>query len=455
MQIVNVRVENIKGVRLVEFHPNKTATLIGGKNRQGKSSLLDAICMAIGGKRLAPARPLRDGQERGEVVVDVKGNPEDGTQDLRIKRTFVRREDGSVDSDLIITSTDNFKAASPQKTLNDLIGVIGFDPLAFLSKSPKEQADALRELVGVDTSDIDSKRAGLYAKRQEIGVRGKEAASAAAQSPERPLPEGEDLEAVNAKLAAADAVNKDRDALGAAVGQFDFEVKSTERLLSQAESTVARLEAELAKARESVAGLTEMVATRKKRLEEAKATYEAAPSANVADLHAALSIAHQRKAARDVNANREKLLAKAAQLRKEYADLTKQIEACDVEKSERVAKIKWPLQGLDFNEAGVLWDGRPLEQASTAEQIRVSVAIAAASGRKLNCLFFREGSLLDDEMLETVVKLGAEYGCQLFIELVGENDINHVTIKGGEVSKIDPTVAPSPLDVSEEEPEFS
>ena len=43
MQILKVRAENFKGLRLVEIEPKQGTTVIGGANRAGKSSILDAV----------------------------------------------------------------------------------------------------------------------------------------------------------------------------------------------------------------------------------------------------------------------------------------------------------------------------------------------------------------------------------------------------------------------------
>ena len=59
--IVELQVENFKRVSAVTLRPNAGVTTISGRNGQGKSSTLDAIQAALGGKSAAPSKPVPTG----------------------------------------------------------------------------------------------------------------------------------------------------------------------------------------------------------------------------------------------------------------------------------------------------------------------------------------------------------------------------------------------------------
>ena len=59
MHITELRAENIKRLVAVRVKPDGSLVVVGGNNGQGKTSLLDSIAMALGGKDLMPAEPLR------------------------------------------------------------------------------------------------------------------------------------------------------------------------------------------------------------------------------------------------------------------------------------------------------------------------------------------------------------------------------------------------------------
>ena len=57
MKINRLEIENVKRIHAVMIEPSKDGlTIIGGKNRQGKSSVLDAIAWALGGNKYKPTQ---------------------------------------------------------------------------------------------------------------------------------------------------------------------------------------------------------------------------------------------------------------------------------------------------------------------------------------------------------------------------------------------------------------
>ncbi len=56
VKIASLELENVKRIHAVELEPAQDGlTVIGGKNAQGKTSVLDAIAWALGGDKMKPA----------------------------------------------------------------------------------------------------------------------------------------------------------------------------------------------------------------------------------------------------------------------------------------------------------------------------------------------------------------------------------------------------------------
>jgi len=70
MKLVRLFAENIKRLKAVEIVPKGAVVEIRGKNGAGKSSVLDSLCMAIGGKSASPSKPIRIGEEEAVVVAE-------------------------------------------------------------------------------------------------------------------------------------------------------------------------------------------------------------------------------------------------------------------------------------------------------------------------------------------------------------------------------------------------
>ena len=60
-KITSLELENIKRIKAVQISPTETGmTVIGGKNGQGKTSVLDAIMWILGGERYRPNLKEKD-----------------------------------------------------------------------------------------------------------------------------------------------------------------------------------------------------------------------------------------------------------------------------------------------------------------------------------------------------------------------------------------------------------
>ena len=132
------------------------------------------------------------------------------------------------------------------------------------------------------------------------------------------------------------------------------------------------------------------------------------------------------------NAARDKQAQKEA-LRGEYKTLTERLEALDKTKAKALEAATFPVVGLGFDDTGVTYQGVPFSQASSAEQIRVSVAMAMAMNPKLRVLRIKDGSLLDADAMEALRAQVAENDFQLWVERVGNADDGAILIEDGEV----------------------
>jgi DNA repair ATPase RecN len=155
-------------VKIIRLAVESDVVVIGGQNGAGKTSVLDAIAYAIGGKRLCPAKPLREGTKKGSVEVDLG--------EMKVVRTFTRSpKSGEVKSEIVVTETGGGVVSSPQALLDRLVGDLSFDPLEFTRMRPEEQVKVLRQVAGVDTSAVDKEISAAYEARKAIGVAVKQA----------------------------------------------------------------------------------------------------------------------------------------------------------------------------------------------------------------------------------------------------------------------------------------
>ena len=62
VKINQLELENVKRIKAVKVEPSQNGlTIVGGRNKQGKTSVLDAITWALGGEDFRPSKAQREG----------------------------------------------------------------------------------------------------------------------------------------------------------------------------------------------------------------------------------------------------------------------------------------------------------------------------------------------------------------------------------------------------------
>lgn len=72
VKITLIEIENSKRIKAFKAHPAENGlTVIGGRNGQGKTSVLDNIAWALGGEKYRPSQPQREGSQAIATRVSV------------------------------------------------------------------------------------------------------------------------------------------------------------------------------------------------------------------------------------------------------------------------------------------------------------------------------------------------------------------------------------------------
>lgn len=434
MKIIRLTASNVKRLKAVEIAPQGHVVTITGRNGSGKSSTLDAIQYALAGKDAICREPLRRGEKKGMVECDLG--------EYVVRRTFTEGGGGT----LTVRAPDGAIYPSPQALLDRLNGRLTFDPLAFARMDPKQQAETLRGLLGLDFAAQEAERARIYAERTAVNAAGKALRARYDAMPHHPdAPEAEvsaseilaeqeqaqrrnekvrDLRArADAKRDRASACERARLSAAASVDEAKAEIVRWQKVLAERERELAAAttEAENAKA--------EAVATMQDASE---------PEQDLAPFRA--RIAEVEATNRKVRENRARaeLGRELDQRRAESQRLTDAIEAIDRAKAEAIAAARMPVEGLGFDATGlVTLHGLPFDQASQAEQIKVSVAMGLALNPTLKVLLVRDASLLDADSLALVAQMAQEADAQVWLEEVESDDPCAIEIVDGAVKGAD------------------
>lgn len=438
MKIVKLSSENVKRLVAVSIAPDGNIITIGGKNGAGKTSVLDSIAYALGGAGLVPSEPIRRGETSARIDIDLG--------DILVTRKFRRQRGtctcesqtagehpsscgihvlGETTSTLEVTSKDGAKYPSPQAMLDKLLGKLTFDPLAFSRETPKQQRETLRTLAGIDVSALDREKADALARRKRIQSKLTEAEvrfkgmAVYMNTPAEEVSSDEVsnamLEAERLRVAASDAQKT--------VDRFEANVIACTRSIAEADERIAQLTAQLESARKSRDQYEDERKQSRSNLDAVTAELEAAQKAvpDVAELRKKLEETEETN--RRVRANRAHDAARDAvkALEVELEAETKAVEDAETKKRQTLEAAKYPIPGLGLSDDGVTWNGLPFEQASTAEQLRVSVAMGLAMNPALRVLLIRDGNALDSDSMKLVAEMAEKADAQVWVERVAES----------------------------------
>lgn len=448
MRITALSITNFKRIRDIAIRPDvdRTLILLGGRNAQGKSSVLDALTAAFGGKRSQPLDPVRHGTEQAEINVELDGG------ELSIKRVI------QPGGESVIEVRDRFGAVkAPQAVLDKLVAGRFLDPLSFLQLPAKEQRATLMKLIegAGRIAGLNEKRQRAFDRRTEVGRDLKKAEGELARLPEPKLESPIDVAALMAEGKQLDEARRVADALRRTHEQCQRETDQAKATLASINSQRAKIEAEIERLKAEVVALgiksaewsqdVETCATTeaaaRAKVEEADAQLEAhAPRREQLDAELARADAHNRAvyAAEAQAKRRNDAEAEVTKLRKEVEDLAAMLAKIDERKAEILSAAKLPVPGLGVTDDGIELDGVPFAQASDAEQWRVALALAIAGSPDLDDVWIRDGALLDDESLELVAKQALAAGKRPWIERVSDRDPGVIVIDDGTVKEVRP-----------------
>lgn len=368
--INKLEIENVKRVKAVKLEPSAAGlTIVGGRNNQGKTSVLDGITWALGGDRYRPSQPQREGsvvppflhvELSNGVVVERKGK----------------------NSDLKVIDKTGNKAG--QQLLNEFIEQLALDLPKFMQSTSKEKANTLLQIIGVGPQlyDLEQKEKELYNQRLTIGQIADQKKKFAAEMPIYP-------EAPKDLVSPSELILKQQEILAR-----NGENQRKRRKKEQYEQEVKVL---TEKAQEIMA-----------KLDEAKQNLQIASSDAVNLLDESTTeleenIANIETINRKVRANmdREKAEIDAQDYKSQYDHLTEQIQNTRKAKTDLLQNAVLPLAELTVEDGELLYKGFKWDNLSGSDQLKVAAAIV----RKLNpdCGFVLIDKLeqMDTETLKT------------------------------------------------------
>ena len=415
MKINRLEIENVKRIHSAVVEPAQDGlTIIGGKNRQGKTSVLDAIAWALGGAKYQPSQAVNADSTippRLKVIMD---------NGLVVERK-------GKNSDLKVTDPSGKKGG--QQLLNEFVEELALNLPKFMEASGKEKANTLLQIIGVGPklADLDQKERELYQERLYVGRTADQKEKFAREQPYYP-------DAPQELVSPSELIRQQQDILA----------RNGEKARIRANATEAERKAEAAEQALSMA--YEAAAEAERRLEEAKTAYNKAmeekeiafsDAKNAGDDESTAELEENIADIESINikvrANMNKIQAEedAKEYRDQYTRLTQDIEDVRNEKTALLDNADLPLPGLSVMDGELIYNGQKWDNMSSAEQMIVSTSIVRKLNPKCGFVLLDKLEAMDLDTLQEFGQWLEDEGLQAIATRVSTGDECSIIITDG------------------------
>lgn len=344
IKINKLEIENVKRVRAVHVVPSeKGLTVLGGKNNQGKTSVLDSIAWALGGKKYQPSNPRREGSVTPPSLR------------VELSNGLIVERKGK-NSDLKVIDPSGNKAG--QTLLDSFVEELALDLPKFMEATSKEKARALLEIIGVGDKlfELDNLENKLYQERLAIG---KIADTKKKHAQEMPRHEG-----VPEKLiSASDLIKQQQDILA----------RNAEK--ERKRRNLAHLEDENKRLKEILQDYQTKLEANENDLVEARKSALDLHDESTVELEANIAKIDEINAKIRINLEKDQAEQEAEYYGQQYKDLNEEIDAIRKERLDLLKGADLPLPGLSVVDGELTFNDQHWDNMSGSEQLRVATAI--------------------------------------------------------------------------------
>lgn len=396
MKISRLEIENTKRIKAVALEPAPNGlTVIGGRNNQGKTSILDSIAWALGGDKYRPSSARRD----GSVV------PPFLHVEMDNGLVVERRGENSA---LKVIDPEGRKGG--QQLLNEFVEQLALDLPRFMELNSKDKANVLLKTIGVEDQlkKLDLDESTTFNRRRELGRIALQKQKYADELPLYP-------DVPKEPISASELIIRQQDIL-AKNGE-------NQRLRNEYASMVKRHDELTSKLSELQSELDALLP----KLETAAKTTAELIDESTDEIRESLMNIEQINAKVRANGERERAEIEAEQYRKDYDALTDELDKIRSDRAKLLDSADLPLPGLSVADGELTYNGVKWDCMSGSDQLKTATAIV----RRLNP---KCGFVLLDKLEQMDVDTLREFG--KWLESEGLQAIATRVSTGGECSII-------------------
>lgn len=389
VKIIALDVERFKRLTALTVEPAKDGlTILGGKNRQGKTSGLDSICFVLGGKRFKPSEPQNRDSEEPLYLRAVLSNG-------------IIAERKGKNSALTVTAPDGL--TGNQTLLDGFLEPLALNLPKFMASNATEKADTLLKIIGAgdELEKLDTAIAGVFEERRVAGQIA-EQAEAEAKALERFDDAPEELVSVSALVAEIEGAQEAAQTLeklkGTKQGYLDSitqEEKHIKRWREEIEESLHTLEQE------------------RQNLKTTQTVIDTVVVPDIEPLREKLDGAEEVNSQVRANENHAAGHLKAKQKRRQHKALDGVLEGHRTERAALLDGVNMPLPGLSIVDGELVYKGDKWDCMSGSDQHKVAVSIVKEIKPECGFVLMDHLELMDPDSLTEFGQWAQSQGLQI------------------------------------------
>ena len=405
IKINSLELENVKRVKAVKLEPTVNGlTVVGGKNNQGKTSVLDAIAWALGGAKYKPSQAQREGS-------------------LVEPQLHIELSNGMVVERLgkngTLKVTDPSGQKGNQSLLDGFISQFALDLPKFMEADKNTKAKILLQIIGVGDklSAFDKQESELYNRRTEIGR--------IADQKKKYADEMVQWDGVPEEIVSAAELIQQQQEILARNGR-NQDLRNQVKYLEEQKTL---LEQRIEEAQKALNAMHEQFAELMEKLSIANTNAKDLQDESTAELEESIANIDSTNAKVRDNLNKQRAQEEADEYKRQYGDLTTQIEEVRKARMELLNGVEMPLDELSVQDGELIYKGQKWDNMSGSDQLKVATAIVRKTNPKCGFVLLDKleqmdidtmnefGKWLQDNDLQAIatrVSTGDE--CSIFIE---------------------------------------
>lgn len=400
MKISKLEIENVKRVKAVSLEPTQNGlTVIGGKNNQGKTSVLDSIAWALGGDKFKPTSARRE----GSVV------PPYLHVEMDNGLVVERRGENSA-----LKVIDPAGRKGGQQLLNEFVETFAIDLPRFMEQTSKEKANTLLRIIGVEDQlkKLDYDEATTFNRRRELGRIALQKQKYADELPLYPDVPKEPISASKLILRQQEILAKNGE---------------NQRLRTEYANMVKRHDELLEKLRAMQAEFDDLTA----KIAISTKTTEELVDESTEEIRASLLNIEQINTKVRANGERERAEIEAEQYKKDYETLTGELDKIRNSRSKLLDGADLPLPGLSVADGELTYNGVKWDCMSGSDQLKTATAIVRRLNPKCGFVLLDKLEQMDIDTLREFGEWLESEGLQAIATRVSTGDECSIIIEDG------------------------